>query len=84
MTPLTLLIIEDDDDLSRLLALNASLSKSIPLQERKRLEFSINATNVLNHVNLTSFGTVVNSSNYGLVTAAGGMRTIQVVARFRF
>ena len=41
-------------------------------------------TNVLNKVNITSLNTTVNSINYGLPTAAGAMRTLDIVARFRF
>ena len=41
------------------------------------------ATNLLNHVNISGFATVVNSLNYGLATGAGGMRTIQATIRFR-
>jgi hypothetical protein len=35
-------------------------------------------------VNYTSFYTVVNAVNYGLPSAAGAMRTMDVVVRFRF
>jgi hypothetical protein len=34
-------------------------------------------------VNISGFGTVVNSLNYGLATGAGGMRTVQATIRFR-
>jgi hypothetical protein len=43
----------------------------------------VSATNLLNHVNISGFGTVVNSLNYGLATGAGGMRTISATIRFR-
>jgi hypothetical protein len=39
---------------------------------------------VLNHVNYTSYYTVVNSVNYGLPSAAGSMRTLDAALRFRF
>ncbi len=63
--------------------MNLNMSRTINLKERKSLEIQINSTNILNHPNLTSFGTTVGSSNYGIPTAVGGMRTIQGTIRFR-
>jgi hypothetical protein len=59
------------------------MSRSISLTERKRLEFRVEAANVLNHVNVTSFGTVVNSLTYEVPTAAGTMRSLTATIRFR-
>jgi len=53
-------------------------------EERRRLEFRVDATNVTNHVNIASFGTVINSSTYGLVTATGPMRSLTSMLRFSF
>ena len=39
---------------------------------------------MLNHVTITSWGTVLGSSNYGLATNAAAMRKITVSLRFRF
>ena len=64
-------------------AMNLQLARTIQIGERKNLEFNVSATNLLNHVNITGFGTVVNSLNYGLATAAGQMRTISATVRFR-
>ena len=66
--------------------LNASFGRSFQMGEsaRRRLELRLEAQNVLNHVNLTSYGTVVNAANYGQATAAGPMRSVQITARFRF
>ncbi len=64
--------------------LNLSLARSINLAERRRLEARVDANNVLNHVNISNFGTVVNSITYGLPTAAGGMRSLTVSLRLRF
>jgi trimeric autotransporter adhesin len=64
--------------------MNMSLSRSINLSERRRLEARIDANNVLNHVNVSNFGTVVNSVNYGLPTAAGAMRSVTATIRLRF
>jgi hypothetical protein len=66
-------------------SVNMSFSRSFKLGEgRKRLEFRAEANNLFNQVNFTSYNTVVNSTNYGLVTAAGNMRTLDAVVRFRF
>ncbi len=67
-----------------LISLNLAFARSFTLAERRRLEFRLEANNVLNHVNYTSFYTVVNAVNYGLPSAAGSMRSLQAVARFRF
>lgn len=66
------------------ITLNASFGRSITLAERKRLEFRIESSNVLNHVNYTSVETVINAVDYGLPLTAGQMRTMQAVVRFRF
>ncbi len=51
--------------------LNLSLSRSMNLNsERHRLEVRFDSTNTLNHVNPTGLITVVNSSQYGLITNA--------------
>lgn len=68
-----------------LVALNAAFGRSFQFGDtRRRLEFRVEANNILNHVSYTNFGTVVNSVNYGLPTAAAGMRTLDAVMRFRF
>ena len=65
--------------------LNLSLSRSINLKsERRRLEFRIDTTNFLNHVNPSGLITVVNSSQYGEITSAGGMRAVTATLRLRF
>jgi hypothetical protein len=64
-------------------SMNLQLARQVQISERKSVEFNVSATNLLNHVNISGFGTVVNSLNYGLATGAGGMRTIQATIRFR-
>jgi hypothetical protein len=64
-------------------AISLSLSRNIKLAERKSLEFRVDAANFLNHVNITGFGTVVNSLTYGVPTAAGQMRSLTATLRFR-
>jgi trimeric autotransporter adhesin len=51
---------------------------------RKRIELRFETTNTLNHVNITNVNTVVGSTQYGLATTAGAMRTADVNIRFRF
>lgn len=63
---------------------NLALARSFNLAERRRIEFRIETTNLLNHVNYTNYYTVVNAVNYGLPSAAAGMRTMQGVVRLRF
>lgn len=68
-----------------LVTINAAFGRSFQFGDtRRRLEFRAEANNVLNQVNYTNFGTVVNSVNYGLPTAVSAMRTMDIVMRFRF
>ena len=66
--------------------LNLSLSRAFQIgkETRRRLEFRVDTNNLLNSVNITSFGTTVNSSSYGLPLAVTGMRTITATLRLRF
>jgi hypothetical protein len=65
--------------------INSSLNRSFRFGESRRtLTFTVNASNVLNHVTITSIGTTVNSSNYGLPTGASGTRGITLNSRFSF
>lgn len=68
-----------------LLSVNAAFGRSFQFGEtRRRLEFRLEANNVLNQVNYTNINTVVNAINYGLPSSAAGMRTLSAVLRFRF
>ncbi|HVN05812.1 MAG TPA: carboxypeptidase regulatory-like domain-containing protein [Bryobacteraceae bacterium] len=68
-----------------LVSVNLAFGRSFQFGDtRRRLEFRAEANNVLNQVNYTNFGTVVNATNYGVPTAASGMRTLDIVMRFRF
>ena len=53
-------------------------------ESRRTLTFTITASNVLNHVSITGFGTTVNSPDYGLPTAASATRTVSLAMRFAF
>lgn len=68
-----------------LFALNGSIGRGFRVGDnRRRLEFRLEANNLTNRVSITSLGTVVNASNYGLAQGAAAMRTLQAVVRFRF
>ena len=67
-----------------LVTASASFGRSFPFGDRRSFEFRLDASNVLNHVNITGVGTTVNANNYGLPLAAGAMRSVSVVLRFRF
>jgi hypothetical protein len=64
--------------------MNLSLQRTIPLTERLRLQIRVDATNFTNHVNIASFGTIVNSLNYGVPSSAASMRTLSGTLRFNF
>ena len=67
------------------ITVNSSLNRSFRFGESRRtLAFTLTASNVLNHVTITSIGTTVNSSNYGLPTAASATRAITLNSRFSF
>ena len=67
-----------------LFSTNASVSRTFVLGERRRLTFSMNSTNFLNHPGISGIGTVVNSSTYGFATSAQGMRTLSMALRLNF
>jgi outer membrane receptor protein involved in Fe transport len=65
-------------------SLDGSLGRVIRLGERRNIDLQVQAQNVLNRVTITSWGTVLSSSNYGLAAAAAGMRKLTMNLRFRF
>jgi hypothetical protein len=65
-------------------SLRASAMRSFRLGERHRLALTFTATNPLNHVSITGFGTEFGTNTYGLATRAGAMRTVTANARFTF
>lgn len=68
-----------------LFVMNGSIGRGFRMGDaRRRLEFRLEANNLTNRVSITSFGTVVNASNYGLAQGASAMRTVQAIVRFRF
>ena len=66
--------------------INSGVSKTIQFGRDglRRLDFSWNTNNLLNHVNFTSISTVFGSTTFGQVTAAGAMRSMTFTTRVNF
>jgi hypothetical protein len=68
-----------------LIGLNSSLNRAWRFGDsRRQLQLRLSATNVLNHVEITNWGTTVNSATYGLPTAASNTRSVTLLMRFNF
>ncbi|HEX4170158.1 MAG TPA: TonB-dependent receptor [Bryobacteraceae bacterium] len=65
-------------------SLNASLGRTFRLTDHFNLDMRLDATNALNHVNYTTWGTTINSPQFGLPVAANAMRSVQTTVRLRF
>ncbi len=66
-------------------SLNAQLNRAWRIGEsRRQLQFRLSATNALNHVTITGFGTAVASSTYDVATQASATRTVTAMFRFNF
>ena len=66
-------------------SLNSSFGRSFRLADTRRtLTLRMNANNVFNHTTITNIGTTVNSSTWGLPTAASQTRTINLTLRFNY
>jgi hypothetical protein len=65
-------------------ALNGSMGRVFRFGERRSVDLQVQAQNLLNKVTITNWGTTLGSANYGLATAASGMRKITASLRFRF
>jgi hypothetical protein len=63
---------------------NVAITRSIPLGETRTLSIQLLANNLFDTVQFASIDTIVNSPTFGQVTAARPMRTVQLIARFRF
>ncbi|MEP6714704.1 MAG: hypothetical protein ABJC09_03965 [Terriglobia bacterium] len=67
------------------LSLNSSLNRAFRFGDsRRQLQVRINATNVMNHVTITSIGTTVNSATFGLPTGASATRNVSLMLRYNF
>ncbi|MDE3164365.1 MAG: TonB-dependent receptor, partial [Acidobacteriota bacterium] len=65
-------------------SLNGSVGRVFRFGERRSVDLQFQAQNLLNKVTITNWGTTIGSANYGLATAASGMRRLTASLRFRF
>jgi hypothetical protein len=66
--------------------INSGISKTIQFGRDglRRLDFTWNASNLLNHVNFAGLSTVLGSSTFGQITGAGAMRSMTFTTRVNF
>jgi hypothetical protein len=64
--------------------LDGSLGRIFRLGERRSADLQVQTQNALNRVTINSWGTVLNTSTYGLATGAAAMRKVTLSLRFRF
>jgi trimeric autotransporter adhesin len=67
-----------------IVAVDASLSRTVALGETRSFEARVTANNVFNTVQYSGIDTTQNSLTFGQVTSAAMMRTLLVIARYRF
>jgi hypothetical protein len=67
-----------------IVAVDASLSRTVALGETRSFEARVTANNVFNTVQYSGIDTTLNSQTFGQVTSAAAMRRLTVLARFRF
>ncbi|MGH9430279.1 MAG: carboxypeptidase regulatory-like domain-containing protein [Terriglobia bacterium] len=65
-------------------SLDASMGRTFPVRGRWKLDLRLDSTNVINHVNFTSWYTTINGAQFGLPAAASPMRSVQATLRLRF
>jgi len=65
-------------------AVDASLSRTVSFGEMRSFEARVTANNVFNTVQYSGIDTTQNSLTFGQVTSAASMRTLVVMARYRF
>jgi hypothetical protein len=65
-------------------AVSASFSRTVTLKGTNSFEARVSASNVFNMVQYSGINTTENSANFGEVTSAAAMRSVQVQARYRF
>jgi hypothetical protein len=66
--------------------INSGLTKTVQFGRDglRRLDFSWNTSNLLNHVNYSGLSTVLGSPTFGQITGAAAMRTMQFTTRVNF
>jgi hypothetical protein len=67
-----------------LFSLDAALGRVFRFGERRSADLQFQSQNILNHVTITNWGTVLGSNLYGLASSAAGMRKFTISLRFRF
>jgi hypothetical protein len=65
-------------------SLNTSMGRTFRLNGRFNLDLRIDSTNFLNHATFTNWNTTITSAQFGLPTAANGMRSLRTTLRLRF
>ncbi len=65
-------------------SLDASLQRTFRLRDPLHLDVRLDATNLLNHAVFSSWNVTVNSTTFGLPSAANSMRSLQLSGRLRF
>jgi trimeric autotransporter adhesin len=63
---------------------NASVARTFRLNGRFNLDLRMDSTNLLNHATFTGWNTTMNSTRFGLPSAANPMRSIHSSLRLRF
>ena len=67
------------------MSINMSLHKIFKFTERYSLDFSANATNIVNHPSFALPDKVIGPSHIGKISATSvGARQMELVAKFRF
>jgi len=66
------------------IAVDSSLSRTVPLGETRSFEVRMTANNVFNTVQYSSIDTTLNSRTFGQVTSTANMRQLTFIARYRF
>jgi hypothetical protein len=67
-----------------IVAVDASLSRTVGLGETRSFEARVTANNVFNTVQYSGIDTTLNSQTFGQVTSTATMRRLTVLARYRF
>jgi hypothetical protein len=63
---------------------NSSLSRSFGLRGRGKVDLSVEAANLINHVTFTRWDTTLTSATFGLPIAANAMRALTAHLRMSF
>jgi len=64
--------------------LDMNITRSFRLRERMSLQFRAEAFNLPNHANFSNPTSALNSGNFGLITAAGDPRIVQLAMKLLF